>query len=308
LTGRPHHSEYPALSKVREPGVTLSPEAARSASVVLAVVLVSVYIVAFFVQPLTTWPAWLRDPLRLPKDVMMQAIGQAVRLATGELRSHELRAGLYLFVTSGLLPWMLSAAVGRWRPGDLGFRRPSRYGWRLLAVGYVVAFPFLVWMARGAQFADPYLSQWRRSGAVAFGVYYFAAMLVEHFLLQGVVLATCRPGRRWPAARSDESAGGRGWRRLLQWVGLAQPIGGGGPSTRLTAWLGLAPRCLPAVLVSGLMFGLVHFGKHPRELLLSLPGGIAQAWMAYRSNTWLIPFALHLATAATTLLLMLRPG
>ncbi len=63
--------------------------------------------------------------------------------------------------------------------------------------------------------------------------------------------------------------------------------------------INLPDGCLLAVLASAMLFGLVHLGKDPRELMLSLPGGIALGYLAYRTNTWLIPLALHLATAGT---------
>jgi membrane protease YdiL (CAAX protease family) len=68
---------------------------------------------------------------------------------------------------------------------------------------------------------------------------------------------------------------------------------------RVTSWIGLQSGCVPAVLASAALFALVHVGKDWRELLLSVPGGIVLAYMAYRTNTWLVPFVLHLATAGT---------
>lgn len=276
-----------------------------TASVVLAAVLVTVYVGALLVQPLPTWPAWFREPWSRPRRSLMDGIAGVLRYATGDRQSFDLRVALYFVLTAGVVPWVLMAAGGRWRPGDLGIRRPNRYGWRLLSAGYVVALPFQVWMARGARFADPYLAQLQRDGALAFATFFLVSMAVEHFLIQGVVLAACRPDRRWTSARDEGASGGPALGRVFRWMGLAQRAEGRGAAERLAAFLGLIPSSLPAVLVSGLMFGLVHLGKHPRELLLSLPGGLGVAWMACRSDTWLIPFGLHLATAATTLGLML---
>ena len=58
-------------------------------------------------------------------------------------------------------------------------------------------------------------------------------------------------------------------------------------------------------MISALLFAAVHLGKDPRELILSLPGGIALGYISYRTNTWLIPFLLHASTAGMACALML---
>ena len=63
---------------------------------------------------------------------------------------------------------------------------------------------------------------------------------------------------------------------------------------------GLPDGCLVAIVCSGFLFAAVHLGKNPRELLLSLPGGLASAYLAYRCNSWLVPATLHVAVAAVT--------
>ena len=218
----------------------------------------------------------------------------------------EWRNGLILLVLAGVIPWLVMLSLGRGRPATLGARVPNRYGWRILLVGYLVSIPFLWWMIGGPNFADRYLALYERAGGALFAGYYLVNMTTEHFLIQGVVLALCSPGRRWPATDASCTAnGGHGFSAALHWLGLAQTADARGGQSRLTSWLGLPPGCVAAILTSGVIFALVHFGKHPRELLLSLPGGLAQAYIAYRTNTWLVPLVLHLATAATAFGLML---
>jgi membrane protease YdiL (CAAX protease family) len=72
-------------------------------------------------------------------------------------------------------------------------------------------------------------------------------------------------------------------------------------SSRIARWLGLPEGCLWAMTLQALLFGLVHFGKAPAELLMSFPGGLALAYVAYRCNSFLVPMLLHAATALTTL-------
>jgi len=83
---------------------------------------------------------------------------------------------------------------------------------------------------------------------------------------------------------------------VLRWIGMAQPTDGARGVQRFTRWLGLPDGCLDAVLLSGLLFGFVHSGKNPRELLLSFPGGTFLAYLAYRCNSWHAPYLLHALT------------
>jgi hypothetical protein len=254
---------------------------------------------------------------------LYRAVDSALRIAGIDSARSELRSGVYLALGSGVVPWLAMAVIGRGRPYNLGLRRPNAVGWRSAAVGYLISIPFLVWMVSGAGFRDIYLRQLSRAGFSAFTIYYVVNMLTEHFFFHGVLLALFRRDRRWPApapvvtsklACQDST---NSLTRALQYIGLAQPTAmciGTDPSPtsklarqrergvlvrRVTSWIGLQSGCVPAVLASAALFALVHVGKDWRELLLSVPGGIVLAYMAYRTNTWLVPFVLHLATAGT---------
>jgi hypothetical protein len=217
----------------------------------------------------------------------------------------ELRSGIYLLIVAGAVPWLIALLFGRGRPRDIGLRRANLLGWRLALVGYVLSLPFLLWMVRSPDFAPSYLRQLERSGGVAFCLYYTMNMLTEHFLLHGVLLAAFRPGLRWPSPAPLPSEAPTDCRPLLRWLGFAQLTHGATGLQRATRWIGLPDGCVIAVLASAMLFGLVHVPKDTRELLLSVPGGVALAYLAYRTNTWLTPFVLHLATAGTALALVL---
>ena len=73
----------------------------------------------------------------------------------------------------------------------------------------------------------------------------------------------------------------------------------------VAAWLGLMPGCGFAIFASAALFALIHVGKDWREAALSFPGGLAIAYIAYRGDSWLIPFLLHSMTAGVTLGLVL---
>jgi len=198
-------------------------------------------------------------------------------------------------------------ALGRGRPVDLGCRAPNRYGWRIVVIGFLFSLPFLAWMVGGSEIGNLYLRQYRRAGLAAFLGYYLVNMCAEHFFFHGVLLAAFRRDRRWPGATALTPVTGTGWRRWMQWVGLAQPIDhhAVGRLERVRQWLGLPRGCAVAMVGSAALFGFIHVGKDVRELLLSFPGGLASAYLAYRSNSWLTPLALHLATAGTAFLMLL---
>jgi hypothetical protein len=206
---------------------------------------------------------------------------------------------------AGIIPWFAATAIGLRRPAFIGTRAPNRYAPRILLVSYLLAFPFLVWMVRSPAIGPYYMKQLDRLGITTYLAFYLVNMLTEHFLLHGVVLGVCHGDGRWPVVTDEASASAGAPRGFLVWLGLAQPTGDARGWERFRRWIGLPSGCLPAMVTSAMLFGLVHLGKDLRELVLAFPGGVAQAYLAYRTNSWLTPFALHLATAATALGMML---
>lgn len=263
------------------------------------------YCLAFLVKPTTTWPGPIQTAMRTLSGHMLNVVDRVLSGFGTDPVPFTLRIGLYLVMTSCLIPWLIMALLRRGRPRGLGCRRPNRYGWRLLIIAYLISIPFLVWMKGGSRFAEPYLHQLDLFGGVPFCFYYAINMLTEHFFLHGVVLAAFRKGGRWPAPVKGNPTTGSGCRRALQWAGLAQPTGGAHGLVGLTRSIGLPDGCLTAILGSAALFGLVHVGKEWRELVLSVPGGMALAYLAYRTNTWLMPFVLHLITAGTALAMII---
>lgn len=272
----------------------------------VSIVVLTAYVLLFFVTP----EAWFGGSVaRAIHEVRAPVYLAPERLLDFQQwrpeQKHLVRHGMYLLLLGIVVPWTLMALFGRGGPRDIGFRRPNVFGWRMLMVGYVGALPFLIWMARGSTLADYYVRQLEEAGWAVFVGYYVANMAGEHVFFHGIVLAAARPGGRWPAPAPVHCSACRGAIRFLRWLGLAQPTEGAVGRARVVRWLGLPAYCVPAILCSGLLFGAIHLGKDPREFLLSVPGGVALAFVAYRTNTCLIPFALHLLTAGTTLLAVL---
>jgi hypothetical protein len=253
------------------------------------------------------WPGrdeGIRAFLDTPKIFFVGVIRSLLREVGADSVSQALVGSVYLAVFAGVVPWLVMGIIGRGRPHSLGFRRPNRLMWRLLAVSVIASIPFLVWMVRSPGFADQY-QPLIDAGVASFLGFYAVNMFAEHFFLHGVVLAACRQGMVWPDDVGVVESSPSRLTRGLQWFGLAQPVNGAVGVTRVTRWLGLADRCVLVVLASGCLFFVVHIGKDSREMWLSLFGGFASAYLAYRCNSWLAPFALHVATAGIACLIML---
>jgi hypothetical protein len=270
-----------------------------------SITLWALYSLILFVRPqswplarVTTWTDQLQRAIR----EMIEAA--CVLLGVGRV-TFEIRWAIYFVLAAGVIPWVVLVLVRRGRPYALGFRLPNRIGWRIVVVGWLLAFPFQLWMIKGASFADYYRPQLERSGVPVFLAYYAVVILAEHFYFHGFLLATCRSGGRWPGSATVAPPAGGLHVRILRWIGLCQPVDGATGAARLTRWIGLQDHCILPILVSGLLFAAVHLGKDPRELALSLPGGIALGYVSYRTNTWLIPFLLHALNAGTACALML---
>lgn len=259
----------------------------------------------FLVFPSREWPQTVRSVMLWPRPIVNQSVQQALHTVGVDTVTREWRHGAYFFLIMAVVPVVLLAVLGRWRPADFGFRLPNRIAWRVLIFSYIFSLPFNWWMVHSPGFSDPYLSRLDRAGVTAFLAYFLFVFFAEHLYCQGVVLAWCRSDWRWPRppGLAADCPGGLG--RALQWLGWRQPVGDAKGIRAMTRWIGLPDGCLTAVIVGGLLFGAVHLGKDPRELLLSIPGGTALAYIAFRTNSWTVPFALHATNAATSLLMMI---
>ncbi len=279
------------------------PRARPSAWFVGSATFAVAYTLLFLVRPQDYWPTWATTASwrvsRAVYDFIDAAFGSLGLEQVDKLWRH---AG-YLGLVAGIVPLAAALIVCRGRVSGFGLRMPNRIGWRILAIGYVCSLPFLLWMIASPTFAAPYIRDLHRAGAPTFLGYYAINMLTEHFFLHGVILGLLRHNGRWPNppnVERDRTASRL--KRALQWVGLAQKVKPGKPLANLRQWVGLPERCVGPLIVSAILFAAVHLGKNPRELVLSLPGGIAMAYIAYRTNTWITSFLLHLATAGTVCL------
>ncbi len=275
---------------------------AHHASILLA----SVYTIFAFTLPPPWVPLDLAETWRWPRDAVLDLIRQAsVALGTPDLKALVL-VSIYYAIVGLILPWIVMAIMGRGRFYDLGLRAPNRLGWRLVILAWVLAAPLVIWMAGSPTFG-PYYRNQLHSGSFVFLTCYASIIISEHFFFHGVLLAIFRHGKRWPAAPVHVRAGNRPHLTLLRFFGLAQPVGQSKGIGRFSRWLGLRAGCLLPIVLSGVLFWMAHLTKDPRELMLSLPGGIALAFLAYRSNSALVPFLTHAGTAGLAYFLITHP-
>ncbi len=271
-----------------------------------SILLASAYTVFAFTVPPAWVPAGLADYWQWPRTAVF---GQ-LRRAFGASGTSEFDAlvfsSIYYAIVGLIVPWIAMAIMGRGRLYDLGLRAPSRLGWRLVILAYVLAAPLVIWMAKIPAFGPYYLNQ-LDSGSFVFLTCYASIMISEHFLFHGVLLAILRHGRRWPAAPVHVRGANRSHLALLRLFGFAQPVGQSKGIGRLSRWLGLRTGCLLPIVLSGVLFWMAHLTKDPRELMLSLPGGMALAFLAYRSNSALVPFVIHAGTAGMAYWLIIHP-
>ena len=176
-----------------------------------------------------------------------------------------------------VVPGSVLLAAGR-LPGDVGLGLPNALGGRLMVSGVLVSIPFGLWLLNA-------LPGGAIPATLRFGdLCAFLAMVPEHFLICGVVTAIMLPGRRLPCDAPIAPIEGGPFTRVLRWLGFAQPESSarGG---RWLGWFGLNRASFGAVIASGLMFGMIHVGKPALELVLSVPGGIAIAYVTLRSRS-----------------------
>ncbi len=267
-------------------------------------VCISIYVVWLIVLPPTWLDPTLRSLWRGPQLWVHGVIGHGLNTIGLDEASRFLRVGVYYVLLLLVVPGVACLLLRRGRPADTGWRKPNRLLLRIVGTGLLVSIPFLFWMVRSPAFV-PYYRPYLDAGPATVLTYYLVVLFCEHFFFEGVILAAFRANGRWPNPAKLIQDAPSGWRRAAQWFGVAQPVGSARGLQRVTRWLGLPAGCCSAILLSGALFGLVHWGKGGREFLLAFPGGVFLAALAYRCNSWHAPYLLHAGTVSAAALIAL---
>lgn len=223
-----------------------------------------------------TWWGWgvIRARAWLPSQ--LYDAWRSIPRAVGRWEDKSYWRWLLMQCLIALVPLLLCMAFRR-KPRDLGLGRFNVLGWRLIAVSVLLSIPFGFWMIYDEPELLPQSSR---------EVFLFLGRLVgvvpEHVLICGLFVALMLPGRRLPDRVPVAAVQGTWQQRALRWLGLAQPVSGG----RVLPWFGLTGASLVAVTASGVIFWLAHVGKTSiLEVSLSLPGGVAVAYVTLRTQS-----------------------
>jgi len=179
------------------------------------------------------------------------------------------------FVSSMLIPIIILILRGR-KLTDFGIGMLNKLGIRLTSIAIIVSIPFGLWI----QLASPYPHR--------LTVMYVLSLfnkVPEHFLILGILTALMLPHRRLPNPAYLAQIEGSTGRKILRWLGIAQPVTRDSDN-RLLAWFGLNWTSLFAITVSGLVFFMIHLGRaNPVEVALSLPGGVLVSYITFRTHS-----------------------
>lgn len=234
----------------------------------------------FWMQPTRSWPVW-GDAYRAYDEWMRDWFNLSARYWRWVVKS-------YLFVGIPILIlWFCGLP-----PRALGLGRMAQNGWRIVALSFVIALPFLVWLGLRPGMHRYYAHIFDVEGWHAV-VANALVIAVEHAMIEGVILVLALP----PGVFRDLDDPPR--RGRLAFLGLGFPIGG--PRT-LYAWLGVPKHVFPALIGQALVFGAVHWGKDFGEFVTAFPGGFGLGLLTFRIRSVWPSVLLHLGTGSVVLL------
>ena len=199
------------------------------------------WVTMFWFRPASRWPVW--------KDIYRGG-DRLVRDVTGLEGIFVWAFKSYVFV---LVPVFVLLLVFK-RPTALGMGKMARFGWRIVAVGFLIALPVLVWLGLRPGMQEFYAHMfkpgaWRPLLANAL------VIAVEHAWIEGVILALALPRGGFLQDEGDPEREGP-----MAFLGFGHPTGRPGrgarsspgsasPSTCCPPWCSRrwsSARCMPA--------------------------------------------------------------
>lgn len=212
-------------------------------------------------------------------DLILRAVG-------GRGRARWAIASYVFVLTPVVVLWLAGHP-----PKALGLGRMATHGWRIVALGFAIALPFLIVLGLSDEVQRYYASFHWANGWVDIVSSAFV-VVVEHIFIEGLVLALALPSGGLHAIEEPTRRGP--W----AWLGFGLPPGQRG----WLAWLGIPAGAWPALIGQALLFGLVHSGKASSEVLMAFPGGLGLGMLTYRIRSVWPGVLLHLGTSAIILL------
>jgi hypothetical protein len=239
------------------------------------------------------WLFWFQPARDFP---VVGGLVRGVDRAFAQIPIEGIFAWVFRSYVLVLVPVAVVLATGQ-RPTALGLGGVARYGWRVIAVGFVVSLPVLMWLGLRPGMHAYYANilgggDWRAAVATA------AVIVVEHAWIFGVVLALALPGRGFPVGDDPPRRG------ALAFLGFGFPADLGVRERSPWLWLGVPPLVMPCLVLQALAFGAVHAGKEFGELVTAFPGGLGLGILTYRIRSFWPSVVLHLGCGGIILLTM----
>lgn len=278
----PTHDGAPESTRVPPLPPSPAPWSVVWTRAIVATVVGFFWTTLFWYQPARKWDLW--KPYWKASDTFFAWLSGTDGIWRWVTRSYVMVA---LFI-------LLLMLLGR-KPKALGMGKMAQHGWRITALGYAIALPFLIWLGLRPSLQKYYANMFTDGGAERA----FANMLViavEHALIEGGILALALPGKGFEEHGDEPRRTG-----MFAWLGFGRPEGAPGGWRGLLAWLGIPAWTLPAMVGQALIFGVVHAGKDFGELLSAYPGGLGLGLLTWRIRSVWPSVILHIGTGATIL-------
>jgi hypothetical protein len=258
-----------------------NPDARFDARVVLRALLVCslgfAWAAFFWFTPARQWPVY-GDVYRISEELIADfaPIHRTLRWA---IKS-------WIFV---LIPVLALWLAGR-PPKALGLGKMATHGWRIVALGFGISLPILIWIGLQPDIHRYYGHAFRSPVPVLAGNALVIA--VEHVFIEGLVLALALPSGGLHN-RPEAPRHGR-----LAWLGFGNTEG----NTGFSDWIGIPRGAWPALIGQAILFGVVHAGKASAELWSAFPGGLGLGLLTYRIRSVWPSVLLHAGTGAIILI------
>jgi hypothetical protein len=243
----------------------------------LATLLGALWVSLFWLQPARQWPLW-SDFYRFMDGLLFDVTGQK-----GTWR-WVIKSYLMVLAPIGFL-WIFGKP-----PTALGLGRMADKGWRIVAVGFAISLPVLIWLGLRPGIQSYYASMFTKTGYSPM-LANMLVIVVEHAFIEGLLLSFALPGGTFAHGPEPERQG------RFAWLGFGCPEGQRG----FLAWIGIPPKVVPALVGQALVFGMVHAGKEVGELVTAFPGGLGLGALTYRIRSVWPSVLLHVGTGAVIL-------